>query len=157
MARSASPPVAVPPAMLWTTTWSDRLYGILRSTSRNGQLSEWLQQHHRRLINLYPLIQFLSVVFRSIHTQGPILCRHRSSGPRRRRPCRSIHIRVPGGSGCDSWRRDRCRETRAAGICRAPSCTSGSGCCRERSSIPSRLPRDCPVHLADILYFLLAV
>src|SRR5207248_6896729 len=33
--------------------------------------SQWLQQHHRRLINLYPLIQFLSVVFRSVHTQGP--------------------------------------------------------------------------------------
>ena len=62
--------------------------------------------------------------------------RRRSTGRRRRSPCRGARTRAPPASAAGSSRAGPGRGTRAAGTCRGTSCTSGSASSRRRSSTP---------------------
>ncbi len=62
--------------------------------------------------------------------------RRRSSGRRRRSPCRAARTRAPPATAAGSSRRGPGTGTRAAGTCRGTSCTSGSASSRRRSSTP---------------------
>ena len=70
--------------------------------------------------------------------------RRPSSGPGRRPRCPSARIRTPGASDAGSPRAADCRGKPPAGTCTASWRTSGSACCRGKSSTPSRPRRGCP-------------